>query len=182
MNINNKFDAAFVCSILTFVFYLSSVRADWQKVFPYGSGYDSVWIKIYFSGATIMLAFCIALVIFSKVAAEYFSSIYQENQIRFNNINMSDDEIEKTKSFLFDISLFSTPIGLLIFMIILKTIRIFGFDNLRYPKLHQTTCFSFLIYIMPILWIQTLIIFNIIFNFGEKHYIIKDFLRLITGR
>ena len=178
MNINNKFDAAIVCGVLTFVFYLSSVRARWQKVFPY----DSDWIPVYISEATIMLTFCLALVIFGKVAAKYFSSIYQENQIRFNNINMSDDEIEKTKSFLFDISLFSTPIGLLIFMIILKIIRIFGFDNLRYPKLHQTTCFSFLIYIMPILWIQTLIIFNIIFNFGENHYIIKDFLQLITRR
>lgn len=81
MNINNKFVAALVCGVLAFVFYLSSVRADWQKVFPYGSGYDSVWIKIYFSGATIMLAFCIALVIFSKVAAKYFSSIYQKTKL-----------------------------------------------------------------------------------------------------
>ena len=87
MNINNKFVAALVCSVLAFVFYLSSVRTEWQKVFPY----DSDWIPVYISGATIMLTFCLALVIFGKVAAKYFLSIYQENQIRFNNINMSDD-------------------------------------------------------------------------------------------
>lgn len=60
--------------------------------------------------------------------------------------------------------------------------RVFGFDNLRYPKLHQTTCFSFLIYIMPILWIQNLFIFHIIFESEKKYYdTIEVFLKIITG-
>lgn len=137
----------------------------------------------YVSQIITFIALCL-LIFLSIKTSKYFLNIYRENQVRFNQVNLSDEEDNNMRVLLFEISFIFSPIGCFIFMIILKLIRVFGFDSLRYPKLHFINIKYFLIfanicYFIPIITVAGF--FNVLLDlkYNNPFNIFLNFLELI---
>lgn len=139
----------------------------------------------YASQIITFIALCL-LIFLSIKTSKYFLNIYRENQVRFNQANLSDEEDNNMRVLLFEISFIFSPIGCFIFMIILKLIRVFGFDSLRYPKLHFINIKYFVIfanicYFIPIITVAGF--FNVLLDLNLKYNnpfnIFLEFLKLI---
>lgn len=166
MNFSIRTKLAYIASLLPIILYCKWDILRLQKA--YGNDLPiSEFIEF-----KIPIAISIVFLILSFLAnktAKYFVGIYNENQERFNSLSIKHEQNEQIKCLLFDISLFTTPIGCFIFMIILKLIRVFGFDNLKYPKIHENNNLNLLLFITFLFWLPNLYNITIFTCFEPLH-------------